>query len=151
MAAFRITSSAFADGQPIPARHTCDGADTSPPLAFADVPDGTVALALIFDDPDAPSGTWTHWTWWNLPVSAADLAEGTDIAALGALVGQNSWGRNDYGGPCPPSGTHRYRFHAYALGAPLDLPGGAAVAKVRGQLERHALADAVLTGTFQRS
>ncbi len=150
MTPFQLTSPAFADGGPIPARYTCDGADTSPPLAFEGLPPKTRALALIFDDPDAPQGTWTHWTWWNLPAASAQLDEGADVAALGALVGQNSWNRTDYGGPCPPSGTHRYRFHAYALGAALDLPAGAAVADLRALLERHSLADAVLTGTFSR-
>ncbi len=150
MARFALGSTAFQDGQAIPAQYACDGDDVSPPLSFEGLPPGAAALALVLDDPDAPGGTWIHWAWWNLPVQQANLAAGADVAALGATVGNNSWGRSEYGGPCPPSGTHRYQFHAYALGQLLDLPSGAGVETLRELADHRALAKAVLTGTYTR-
>lgn len=138
-----LTSPAFAAGEPIPAAHTCDGADRPPPLAWSDVPAGTRALALIVDDPDAPRGTWLHWTIWNLPVEPHDLPGA-------APQGMNDFGNVGWGGPCPPSGTHRYFFRLFALDAPLDLPGGATRAELEGAMQDHVLAQAELMGTYRR-
>ncbi len=143
-----ITSSAFADGKAIPARYACDGPDISPPLAFGAVPDGTRSLALIVDDPDAPVGTWVHWVMWNVPADVHAVGEGSVPA--GAKQGVNDFRRNSYGGPCPPSGTHRYYFRLYALDTTLDL----APSTDRGALEKamkgHIIAHGQLMGTYRR-
>ena len=109
----RLTSSAITEGRPIPARHTCDGRDVSPPLAWVEPAPGTQSFALISDDPDAPGKTWVHWVVYNLPASARSLPEGVPADAQlpdGARQGLTDFGRIGYGGPCPPSGTHRYFF-----------------------------------------
>ena len=138
-----LTSPAFAAGEPIPAAHTCDGADTPPPLGWSGVPAGAQALALIVDDPDAPRGTWLHWTVWNLPVAPGALP--------GAGVeGVNDFGNVGWGGPCPPSGTHRYVFRLFALDAPLALAEGASRAELEGAMKGHVLARAELMGTYRR-
>jgi hypothetical protein len=147
-ATFAVTSSAFTQGQPIPVRYTCDGADVSPPLAFRDLPDDTRTLALILDDPDAPDCTWNHWTFWNLPSTVPNLPEGADLAALGGREGKTSYGEPGYSGPCPPPETHRYFFKAYALDANLDLAAGASKAELRGALEGHVIATGELMGTY---
>jgi len=140
-----LRSSAFADGQSIPARHTCDGPGTSPPLAWSGAPSGTVSFALIVDDPDAPRGTWDHWLLWNLRDPA--LAEGTDG---GGVSGTNSWGKTGYGGPCPPSGTHRYVFRLLALDITLDLPTSTRKEALLAGVKGHVLAEARLIGRYSR-
>lgn len=142
----RLTSTAFEPGEPIPQQYSCDGADISPPLAISDVPGGTVALALVMDDPDAPVGTWDHWVAFNLPV-VETIAE--DAGSVGT-DGRNSWGNTGYGGPCPPGGTHRYFFRLYALDAALDLDEGAGKQQVLSAIEGHVLAEAELMGTYSR-
>ena len=142
----RITTTAFEHEGDIPSRHTCDGADISPALAIDDLPPGTVSLALVMDDPDAPRGTWVHWVAYDIePVSA--IAEG--VAALGT-PGTNSWGRTGYGGPCPPSGRHRYIFTLYALDARLGLAPGADKEALSVALDGHVLARSVLRGHYRR-
>jgi hypothetical protein len=137
-----LTSSAFTDAGTIPDRYTCKGSDISPPLAIANVPTDTVSLALVMDDPDAPVGVWDHWVAFNIapretiPESVGNLGVG----------GNNSWGRTGYGGPCPPSGTHRYFFAIYALDTELDLAAGASKQEVLDALEGHLLAQATLVG-----
>ncbi|MCI0656047.1 MAG: YbhB/YbcL family Raf kinase inhibitor-like protein, partial [Acidobacteria bacterium] len=124
----KIESAAFAPEVTIPSRHTCDGEDLSPPLTWADPPEGTKSFALISDDPDAPGGTWVHWVVWNIPASSRGLAQGVPTSAQwadGTRQGITDFRRVGYGGPCPPSGTHRYFFHLYALDAMLDLASGA--------------------------
>src|SRR5262245_28348362 len=115
----RLTSPAFTDGNPIPRQHTGDGADSSPALAWDDVPAGTGAFALVCDDPDAPRGTWVHWVLYNLPADARDLPQGvpaTPTLPSGARQGKNDFGRIGYGGPAPPRGkAHRYFFRLVAL------------------------------------
>ncbi|HJV93641.1 MAG TPA: YbhB/YbcL family Raf kinase inhibitor-like protein [Azonexus sp.] len=152
-----LSSSAFAPGSPIPRRHTCQGADISPPLAWHDVPAATQSLVLIVDDPDAPDPaaprmTWVHWLLYNLPPTAAGLAEGVPAAALpaGTREGVNDWQRVGYGGPCPPIGSHRYFHKLYALDTQLpdlQLPN-------KTQLEQamrgHVLAVAELIGTYRK-
>ncbi|MCJ7778555.1 MAG: YbhB/YbcL family Raf kinase inhibitor-like protein, partial [Sedimentisphaerales bacterium] len=119
----KVTSSAFAEGGLIPAKYTCDGSDISPPLQWEAVPEGTKSIALISDDPDAPMGTWVHWVLFNLPAESKGLEENIPqdkTLPNGARQGLTDFGRIGYGGPCPPSGTHRYFFKIYALDTKLD-------------------------------
>ncbi|MBW7902811.1 MAG: YbhB/YbcL family Raf kinase inhibitor-like protein [Rhodocyclaceae bacterium] len=151
----QLTSTAFADHGPIPARHTCEGANVSPPLAWTGVPPGTQSLVLIVDDPDAPDPaapkmTWVHWLLFNLPPDADGLAEAVAALPAGTGEGVNDWGRTGYGGPCPPIGRHRYFHKLYALDAALALqrPDKAALeAAMRG----HVLAEAQLVGTYRKA
>ena len=148
-----LRSSAFAHSEVIPEQFTCDGADISPALQWSNVPDNTQSLALIMDDPDAPVGTWVHWVLYNLPASTRSLPEAIAAEpelADGSRHGQNSWGRLDYGGPCPPSGTHRYFFKLYALDTSLDLPAGADKDGLLQAMEGHILSQAELMGTYAR-
>src|SRR3990172_6243589 len=144
--AFRLTSSAFADGTAIPADYTCDGADLQLPLEWADPPAGTVEFALIMDDPDAHG--FVHWVVIGIPASSTSLG-----ASWPASVreGRTDFGRPGYGGPCPPSGTHRYVTTLYALAAPLGLSGTVSAAEVRRVAQGLTLATAVLTGTYRRA
>jgi Raf kinase inhibitor-like YbhB/YbcL family protein len=154
----QLMSPTFAAKAAIPARHTCDGAETSPPLRWSGVPAGTRSLALVVDDPDAPDPaapqrTWVHWVLYDLPPTADGLAEGVAAAGLpaGTREGSNDWRRTGYGGPCPPVGRHRYFFKLYALDIVLpDLqrPDKASLAKA---MAGHVLAQAQLAGTYQRS
>jgi Raf kinase inhibitor-like YbhB/YbcL family protein len=151
--AFKLTSTAFAHEEPIPQKYTCDGEDISPPLQWSDPPQGTQSLALICDDPDAPIGTWVHWVLYNLPAEARALPEGVPSDAElpdGSRHGENSWRRLDYGGPCPPSGTHRYFFRLYALDTVLDLESGEGKKQVLQAMEGHILAQAELMGVYSR-
>jgi Raf kinase inhibitor-like YbhB/YbcL family protein len=151
--AFELTSTAFTPGEPIPPKYTCDGQDISPPLQWSDPPQGTQNLALICDDPDAPVGTWVHWVLYNLPAKARSLPEAVPAEAElpdGSRHGKNGWGRLDYGGPCPPSGTHRYFFKLYALDTVLDLKAGADKKQVLKAVEGHILAQAELMGVYSR-
>ena len=147
---FELQSSAFAHESAIPAKYTCSGEDISPPLQWGDPPAGTQAFALIADDPDAPGGTWVHWVLYNLPAETRALAEATPDLADGGRHGQNSWGRNDYGGPCPPSGEHRYFFKLYALDTTLDLAAGARVERLLKAIEGHILAQAEVMGVYAK-
>ena len=123
----RLTSDTFPEGGLIPATFTCDGANVSPPLAWHDVPVKAKSLALIVDDPDAPRGVFVHWLLFNIAATEKGLTQG--VGAEGPRTangrqGRNSFGKVAYGGPCPPSGTHRYQFHLYALDVSLDLEPG---------------------------
>jgi Raf kinase inhibitor-like YbhB/YbcL family protein len=140
-----LSSPAFADGQSIPAVYTCDGPGRSPPLSWSGAPPGTQSFVLIMDDPDAPRGTWDHWLVWNLHGSA--LADGTDG---GGASGTNSWDKTGYGGPCPPSGTHRYVFRLLALDTQLDLPASTRKAALLAATKGHVLAEARLMGRYCR-
>jgi Raf kinase inhibitor-like YbhB/YbcL family protein len=149
----RVTSEAFAEGGLIPAEYTCAGANVSPPLKWGDVPAETKSLALVVDDPDAPRGTWVHWVVYNLP--AATKALPASIAAESELPGGGRQGRNDfgqlgYGGPCPPSGTHRYYFKLYALNVAPDLPPGATKQDLLRAMYGHILDEGQLIGKFKR-
>ncbi|MDF3838717.1 YbhB/YbcL family Raf kinase inhibitor-like protein [Cupriavidus basilensis] len=152
-----LTSTAFANGSEIPAGHTCEGADTSPPLAWSGVPAGTRSLALIVDDPDAPDPaaplmTWVHWVLYDIPPDGAGLAGGIAPASLpgGTREGVNDWHRTGYGGPCPPLGRHRYFFKLYALDAVLPDLGKASKATLEKAMHGHVLAQAALVGTYQK-
>jgi Raf kinase inhibitor-like YbhB/YbcL family protein len=148
MASFGLTSAAFADGGEIPVRHTCDGEDVSPPLAWSGVPEQTVSLAVVCDDPDAGSTPFVHWLAWNLDPAAAGLAEGE--AAPGE--GRNDFGRTGWAGPCPPHGRgrHRYVFRLHALDARPELPAGAGRAELEAAVREHELGSTQLLGTYER-
>lgn len=151
--AIQLTSTVFTQGNPIPATYTCTGRNISPPLAWSDSPAGTQSFALIVDDPDAPGGTWIHWVIYNIPSTEAGLKEGTqplERSGDGSLNGKNSWGKFGYGGPCPPSGTHRYIFKLYALDHLLSLSPGANAAQLVKAMQGHILATAELMGTYRK-
>jgi Raf kinase inhibitor-like YbhB/YbcL family protein len=155
-----LTSTAFEHGGAMPARHTCDGDDRSPPLAWRGAPEGTRAFALIVDDPDAPdpaapTRVFVHWVLWDLPAGAAGLAEGITSAAqlpAGTREGRTDFGRTGWGGPCPPIGRHRYFFKLYALDAALgELGGDVGKRELEAAMEGRVLARAELMGTYERS
>ena len=149
-----VTSPAFENEKPIPSRYTCDGQDVSPPLEWAAGPMGTESYALIMDDPDAPGGTWVHWIAWNIKGTKLPEDEATQDMAespLGQIRhGTNSWERIGYGGPCPPSGTHRYFFKVYALDRELDLGSDATKQALVAAMESHTLDHGELMGTYAR-
>lgn len=144
----KLTSKAFSHNQLIPAKYTCDGADVNPPLTISDVPAGAQSLALIVDDPDAPAGDWVHWTLWNMAPSTASITENSVPA--GATQGLTDFGRVGYGGPCPPSGTHRYQFKLYALDMTLLLDQSARKADIERSIAGHILDQTILIGLYQR-
>jgi Raf kinase inhibitor-like YbhB/YbcL family protein len=151
--AMQLTSSAFANGNSIPTRYTCDGENVSPPLAWTGVPPAAKALVLIVDDPDAPGGAWVHWVVINLPADATPLPEAVPAGKPldhGAVQGTTSFRQKGYGGPCPPGGTHRYYFRLYALDAPLALTGTTTAKDVQGAMKGHVLAQAELMGRYAR-
>ena len=139
-----VTSSAFDEGGSIPSRHTCDAEDVSPPLAWSGAPSGTAAFAVIVDDPDANG--WIHWLGADLPADATGLQEGSPAATEGL----NDFGRAGWGGPCPPSGTHRYAFEVFALSEPVGLAEGFDVDALRDAMQGKVLASGRLTGTYRR-
>jgi Raf kinase inhibitor-like YbhB/YbcL family protein len=149
-----LSSSAFTQGQLIPAQYSCKGRDVSPPLEWGEeLPEGTKSLALIMDDPDAPVGIWVHWVLYNIPTSAHGWPENTPKdpeLVNGALQGTTSARSTGYHGPCPPSGTHRYFFKLYALDTKLSLPSGATKDQVLQAMEGHILTQAELMGTFSK-
>ncbi len=148
MSTLTISSPAFKHNEHIPTKFTCDGADVSPQLLIGNVPAGTKSLALIIDDPDAPRGTWVHWVVWNISPDTKEIREGA--VPSGALQGMNDFRQLDYGGPCPPSGTHRYFFKLYALDTLLGLGGGASKANLERAMAGHTLARAELIGRYSR-
>jgi len=153
----QITSTAFPNNGSIPAKHTCEGADVSPALAWSGAPAGTKSFALIVDDPDAPNPaapkmTWVHWVLYDVPATASGLPEGIASSALpqGTLEGVNDWKRTGWGGPCPPIGRHRYFFKLYALDAVLPDLGRPTKPKLEGAMKGHVLAETQLVGTYQK-
>jgi Raf kinase inhibitor-like YbhB/YbcL family protein len=146
-AKMKITSSAFQEGANIPSQFTCDGAGTSPPLQITDIPSEAKRLALIVDDPDAPGGLFTHWTVWNIPPQTSAVGEGS---APKGVKGTNDFGKSGYGGPCPPSGTHRYYFKIFALDRELDLPFGAKRGQLDAAMKGHVVAQGELMGRYSR-
>ena len=141
----KLTSPAFQNNAQIPSEHTCDGRDLSPPLSISGVPSNAKSLALVMDDPDAPVGNWDHWIVFNISPSASQMPKGTEPKGV---AGKNSWGRTGYGGPCPPSGTHRYFFKLYALDAALNLPEGATKKELERAMQGHIISQAQLMGTY---
>ena len=155
---FTLSSPAFAAGTPLDPRFTCDGAEVSPPLQWSGVPAQAKSLALIVDDPDAPDPaapqrTWVHWVLYDLPADADGLPEGVSAAQLpaGTRQGRNDWKRSGYGGPCPPTGRHRYFFQLYALDTLLSDLGEPDKARLLTAMEGHVLAQVELIGTYQRN
>jgi Raf kinase inhibitor-like YbhB/YbcL family protein len=143
----KITSSAFQESGNIPSKFSCDGADTSPPLQIAGVPPEAKSLVLIVDDPDAPSGLFTHWTAWNISPQTNSIAEG---GTPKGVQGTNDFGKSGYGGPCPPSGTHRYYFKIFALDRELDLPFGAKRGQLDAAMKGHVVGQGELMGRYSR-
>lgn len=147
MTSLSLKSPAFAHEGKIPSKFTCDGEGVSPPLSWSGVPEGARSLVLIVDDPDAPGGTWDHWIVFNMPTSTSGIEEGKEP---NGVAGGNSWGRGGYGGPCPPSRTHRYVFRLYALKTTLPLSAGASKQEVLAAMEGYMLAQAELVGNYQK-
>jgi len=148
MSELSIASPAFLPDGTIPSKYTCDGDDVNPPLSIGNVPEKTRSLALIVDDPDAPVGTWVHWVVWNIRAGTREIPENS--VPPGALQGTNDFRKQEYGGPCPPSGTHRYFFKLYALDAPLTAQAGATKARIEEAMKEHVLAQAELVGLYRR-
>jgi Raf kinase inhibitor-like YbhB/YbcL family protein len=150
---FNIIAPAFAPGAAIPKRFTCDGENISPALAWTGVPDSVKSLALICDDPDAPSKTWVHWVVYNVPVTLKGFEEGlpkTEKLENGAFQGISDFGDFGYGGPCPPSGKHRYFFKLYALSETLPLVGKVTKEQLEMAMKDKTLGTATLMGTYKR-
>jgi Raf kinase inhibitor-like YbhB/YbcL family protein len=149
-----LTSTAFQPNDTIPQKFTGDGRNVSPPLAWHDPPAGTKSFGLVCEDPDAPSGTFTHWVLFNLPADSHELSEGVPAEATlpnGAVQGSNDFGQVGYGGPSPPPGKpHRYHFKLYALDQPLDLQPGATKQQVAAAMKGHVRGEAQLSGTYAR-
>ena len=148
MAEMSISSAAFDHEGDIPAKYTCDADNINPELVFAGIPSDAVSLVLIVDDPDAPGGTWVHWTVWNIDPGTDSIAENSVPA--GSVEGNTDFGVPGYGGPCPPSGTHRYFFKLYALDMTLDLGASAKASEIEAAMEGHILASAELIGLYSR-
>jgi Raf kinase inhibitor-like YbhB/YbcL family protein len=152
--ALELTSTAFQEGATIPEQYTGDGRNVSPPLKWTDPPAGTRSLALVCEDPDAPRGTFTHWTAFNLPAESRELSEAVPAEATlpnGTAQGTNDFGQVGYGGPKPPPGKpHRYFFKLYALDRRLDLQAGAGKEDLRAAMKGHVLAEGQLMGTYGR-
>jgi hypothetical protein len=144
-----LTSQAFPQNGMIPSEYTCDGADGNPPLTIRNVPSKSRSLALIVDDPDAPRGTWVHWVVWNIGVDTTEIP--AKSVPAGSLQGTNDFGKQSYGGPCPPSGTHRYFFKLYALDASPALKAGATKAQLEEAMKGYILGKAELVGLYRRS
>src|SRR5712692_1015859 len=153
-AEIKLTSVAFKDGGPIPRAYTCDGVNISPPLEWSGAPKTAKTIAIVCDDPDAPAGTWVHWVLYNLPADRLGMVENvptTDNVPGGGLQGTNDFQKIGYGGPCPPSGTHRYFFKLYALDSELPLKPGATKADLEKAMEGHVVTQGQLMGTYRRS
>jgi Raf kinase inhibitor-like YbhB/YbcL family protein len=149
----KLTSTAFNEGQPIPVTYGCKGVNISPPLEWSGVPKTAKTLTIIAEDPDAPSGSFVHWVLYNLPADNIGLVENAPVTGnlkAGGFQGKNDFGKIGYGGPCPPSGTHRYFFRIYALDADLPLNAGATKAEVEKAMSGHIVAQAQLMGTYGR-
>lgn len=146
-AGIKTTSSAFSQGGNIPSQFTCDGGNTNPPLQFAGIPPAAKTLVLIVDDPDAPGGLFTHWLVWNIDPKMTKIGEG---AAPKGRHGTNDFGNTGYGGPCPPSGMHRYVFKIFALDRELDLPAGAKRTQLDQAMQGHILAQGELMGRYTK-
>jgi Raf kinase inhibitor-like YbhB/YbcL family protein len=148
---FRLESPAFANGGAIPRQYTCDGANISPALRWSGTPTAARALALICDDPDAPSKPWTHWVIWSLPATREGaIAEKAGTATGMEHQGINDFGRGEYGGPCPPGGLHHYHFRLYALDTALGLTGDITASRLTGAMNGHILGIGELVGTYAR-
>lgn len=143
----RVVSPAFENNQVIPPKYTCRGDDVNPPLEFGDVPQNAKSLVLIVDDPDAVGGLFVHWLVFNIPATVSQIVE---KSVPSGIEGMTSWGKSGYGGPCPPSGTHRYFFKLYALDTLLALTENADKKAVEQVMSGHILAQAELIGLVSK-
>ena len=141
----QISSPAFLDGESIPSRYTCEGHDISPPIHIERIPPGTRSLVLIVDDPDAPNGNWVHWLVWNIPVTH-HLNEGE----VNGVEGLNDFKQQHYGGPCPPSGSHRYFFRVYALDDLLELSHTSRKPELEDAMKAHIIGKGELVGIYRK-
>ena len=148
MGELKIASPIFENNENIPRKYTCDGMDISPPLLIENVPTDAKSLALIVDDPDAPMGTWVHWVVWNMNPGTKEIKENS--VPEGAVQGNNDFRKQEYGGPCPPSGTHRYFFKLYALDKVLELRPGSNKADLEKSMKGHIISQAQLIGLYSR-
>jgi hypothetical protein len=146
--ALTLTSPDFEPNGEIPARFTCEGEDLSPALAWRGAPEAARSLALIVDDPDAPVGLFTHWLLWSIDPKTTEIAEGS--GPNNGVQGKNDFGEIGYGGPQPPSGTHRYYFKVFALDRPLDLKPGAKRKEVDAAMKGHVIAQGELMGRYSK-
>ena len=144
----KVTSPAFFEGGKIPKKYTCDDSNVSLPLHIDGAPSATKSLALVVDDPDAPGRTWTHWLVWNIDPKTKDIRENS--VPGNAIQGTTDFGNTKYGGPCPPSGVHRYFFHVYALDTTLSLPASANRKAIEKGIAGHIIANGSLMGTYSR-
>jgi Raf kinase inhibitor-like YbhB/YbcL family protein len=140
-----VRSVAFSAGGHIPVKYSCEGEDINPPLEITGFPEGTKTLAIIVEDPDAPRGTFDHWLVWNIPPN-----EPIDENSVPGISGRNGFGKTGYGGPCPPSGSHRYFFRVYALDTKLDLPAGSDKKALQNAMKDHILASGELMAHYQK-
>jgi Raf kinase inhibitor-like YbhB/YbcL family protein len=140
----KLNSPAFENNGMIPSKYTCQGSDVSPPLEISEVPEGTKSLALIVDDPDAPMGTWVHWVVWGITSDKTEIKEGE----VPGKQGKNDFGKLNYGGPCPPSGTHRYFFKLYALDYVPGISEGSSKSELLENIEGHVVGKAELVGLY---
>ena len=144
----KLSSPVFEHNGAIPTKYTCDGVNVNPPVLIESVPAGTKSLALIVDDPDAPSGTWVHWVLWNIDPAMKEVKEAS--VPKGVQQGLNDFRQHDYRGPCPPSGTHRYFFRLYALDTTLTLHPDATKADLEKSMRGHIIDQAHITGLYRR-
>jgi len=144
--AMKLTSPAFKNNSYMPSKYTCDADEISPPLNIENIPDGAKSLALIVDDPDAPMKTWVHWVVYDIPPTMSVIRENT----IPGTQGKNDSNPRNYGGPCPPSGTHRYYFKIYALDKVLGLGEGVDKKTLEKAMEGHIIAQAELVGLYKR-
>lgn len=150
----KITSSAFTDSGMIPSKYTCDGINVSPPLAWQTEANGIKSFVLICDDPDAPAGDWVHWIIYDLPAASREIKEDCNANRNlpdGALMGVNDFHKISYGGPCPPSGTHKYHFKIYALDKILHLNAGATKRTILEAMRGHIVDQGLMVGKYKRS
>lgn len=145
----KITSPAFAHNGMIPKKYTCQGEDARPLFEISDPPADTKSLAIIVQDPDAPTGDFVHWIIWDISPEVQEIGE--DTIPVGAVEGISDFGRMGWGGPCPPSGTHRYEFYLYALDSPIRLPAGSNKTDFRNEITGHILEEAQLIGLYEKS
>jgi Raf kinase inhibitor-like YbhB/YbcL family protein len=141
----RVRSVAFSEGGHIPPKYTCEGENVNPPLEISGIPEKTKTLALVVEDPDAPRGVYDHWVVWNIPPN-----EAINENSVPGTIGRNSFGNTGYGGPCPPSGSHRYYFKIYALDEKINIPAGSDKQTLKDAMKNHVLASAELMAHYQK-
>jgi Raf kinase inhibitor-like YbhB/YbcL family protein len=147
VSAMQIKSSAFMENTEIPEKYSCDGENINPPLDISGVPEAAKSLVLIMDDPDAPNGTWVHWVKWNIDPGTIHIGDGVEP---GGVSGNGSGGQNLYQGPCPPEGTHHYRFKVYALNTELGLEEGSYKEEIENEMRGHIIGQAELVGLYTK-